>query len=189
MCGFLVEYNLSSQNSLIKEHFLALLALSRKRGPDASGYDFIAPHIQMGFNRLAIQDTSVAGRQPMLSPNKKFTIVFNGEIYNHLDLRKKLDFTNYLGHSDTETITVCLEAWGVEKTIKALNGMFSLVIYNHQTQELSLVRDFAGIKPLFFGWNGKTLVAASQYDQIINHPTYSNKTVNPQILKLYLQTL
>lgn len=187
MCGFLAEYNLSTQKEIGRQEFLDFLALSHKRGPDSNGYVSIAPHLQMGFNRLAIMDTSSAGQQPMESPHKKFTIVFNGEIYNHLDLRKKLDYSNYCGHSDTETITVCLEAWGVARTIKALNGMFALVIYNHDKEEISLVRDFAGIKPLFYGWNGQTLVAASQYDQITKHPVYSNKSINPQVLKLYLQ--
>ncbi|MBA6152687.1 asparagine synthase (glutamine-hydrolyzing) [Gelidibacter maritimus] len=187
MCGFLTEYNLSSSSNFRKGQFIDLLKLSHKRGPDSCGYISIEPHLQMGFNRLAIQDTSIAGKQPMQSPNNKFTIVFNGEIYNHLDLRKALGFTKYRGHSDTETITVCLEVWGIEKTIKSLNGMFSLVIYNQQTQELSLVRDFAGIKPLFYGWDGRTLVAASQYDQIKAHRAYSSKSVNPQVLKLYLQ--
>lgn len=187
MCGFLIEYHLSSQNYFDKEQFMDTLSLSHKRGPDNCGYVSIAPHLQMGFNRLSIQDITIAGQQPMLSPNKKFTIVFNGEIYNHFDLRKALGFTKYHGHSDTETITVCLEVWGVEETIKSLNGMFSLVIYNHLTQEVSLVRDFAGIKPLFYGWDGKTLVAASQYNQVTAHPAYSSKSVNPQVLKLYLQ--
>ena len=187
MCGFLAEYKLASQNGIEKETFLGLLNLSYNRGPDKQGYIQLENNIQMGFNRLAILDTSDAGQQPMHSPNKKFTLVFNGEIYNHLDLRKKLDFKKYRGHSDTETITVCLEAWGIEKTIKALNGMFALTIYNHESKELSLVRDFAGIKPLFYGWNGKTVVAASQYDQIISHPDFANKSVNAQVLKLYLQ--
>lgn len=187
MCGFLAEYQLSTINESNKEQFLKLLALSHKRGPDNHGYLVLRPYLQMGFNRLAIQDISASGDQPMQSPNKKFTIVFNGEIYNHLDLRKELGFTKYRGHSDTETITVCLDVWGIEKTIKSLNGMFSLVIYNHQTQEVSLVRDFAGIKPLFYGWDGRTLVAASQYDQVTAHPAYSSKSVNPQVLKLYLQ--
>ncbi|GGW60294.1 asparagine synthase (glutamine-hydrolysing) [Winogradskyella epiphytica] len=187
MCGFLVEYNLSTQTDLNKDHFLDLLSLSRKRGPDSSGYMFISPNVQMGFNRLAIQDVSAAGDQPMQSANKKFTIVFNGEIYNHFDLRKRLNYNNFSGHSDTETIVACLEAWGVEKTIKALNGMFAMVIFNHQTLELSLVRDFAGIKPLFYGWDGKALVVASQYDQIRGHALYSSKSINSQVLKLYLE--
>ncbi|HLV40382.1 asparagine synthase (glutamine-hydrolyzing) [Xanthomarina sp.] len=187
MCGFLVEYNLSDQQALNKAHFLELLMLSHKRGPDSRGYVSIEPHVQMGFNRLSIMDTSKAGEQPMQSPNKKYSIVFNGEIYNHLELRNKINHTSYRGRSDTETITVCLEAWGIEKTVKALNGMFAIVIYNHQTQELSLIRDFAGIKPLFFGWDGKTLIAASQYDQVIGHPSFSGKSINSQVLKLYLE--
>ncbi|PWI31512.1 asparagine synthase (glutamine-hydrolyzing) [Flavobacteriaceae bacterium LYZ1037] len=187
MCGFLTEFNISSQKMLDKGAFLEVLNVSFKRGPDSQGYMSPDRYLQMGFNRLAIIDTTDAGQQPMQSPNRKFTIVFNGEIYNHLDLRKKLDFNRYRGHSDTETITVCLEAWGIEKTVKALNGMFAMAIYNHETQELSLVRDFAGIKPLFYGWDGKSLVTASQYDQIISHPSFANKSVNSQVLKLYLQ--
>ncbi|MFC5195470.1 asparagine synthase (glutamine-hydrolyzing) [Bizionia hallyeonensis] len=187
MCGFLVEYNLAGPKGVRKEHFLDLLALSNKRGPDSIGYVSIEPNLQMGFNRLAIMDTSLAGQQPMDSPHKHYTLVFNGEIYNHLDLRKQLDFQNYNGYSDTETITVCLEAWGIDKTVKALNGMFAMVIYNHENQELSLVRDFAGIKPLFYGWNGKILIAASQYDQVRKHPLYAKTSINEQVLKLYLQ--
>ncbi|TYA56659.1 asparagine synthase (glutamine-hydrolyzing) [Formosa maritima] len=187
MCGFLAEYNVSSVKALEKKAFLRLLELSHTRGPDSQGYLLAESYLQMGFNRLAILDTSDAGQQPMQSPNKKYTIVFNGEIYNHLDLRKKLDFNRYRGHSDTETITVCLEAWGIERTVQALNGMFAMTIFNHETRELSLVRDFAGIKPLFFGWDCKTLVAASQYDQVISHPSFVNKSVNSQVLKLYLQ--
>jgi len=187
MCGFLTEYNVSSKNILDTESFLALLDLSYKRGPDHQGYTKIKSNLQIGFNRLSILDVTDAGQQPMHSPNKKYTIVFNGEIYNHLDLRKKLDFSRFRGHSDTETITVCLEAWGIEKTISALNGMFAMVIFNHKTEELTLVRDFAGIKPLFYGWDGNTLIAASQYDQLISHPAFANKSVDPQVLKLYLQ--
>ena len=187
MCGFLAEYNIVSQKELDKGSFLEILSLSYNRGPDSQGYYSVQNKVQMGFNRLAIIDTSLAGQQPMISPNKKFTIVFNGEIYNHLDLRKKLPFNSYRGHSDTETITVCLEIWGIEKTVKALNGMFAMVIFNHESEELSLVRDFAGIKPLFYGWDGKTVVAVSQYDQVIKHPSFKNKSINPQVLKLYLQ--
>lgn len=187
MCGFLAEYNFSPFKGFEKDAFLATLALSKKRGPDDQGYVSINSQLQMGFNRLSILDTSSAGHQPMQSPQQKFTIVFNGEIYNHLDLRKKLEYTNFKGHSDTETIVVCLEAWGVEKTINALDGMFAITIFNHHTQELSLVRDFAGIKPLFYGWDGNMLVAASQYDQVINHPIFAKKSINPKVLKLYLQ--
>jgi asparagine synthase (glutamine-hydrolysing) len=123
----------------------------------------------------------------MSSFNGNYTIVFNGEIYNHRELRKRLNFTNFKGNSDTETITVCLEEWGIRKTVEALDGMFAIAIYHHSSQNFTLVRDFAGIKPLFYGWDGITLVAGSQYDQIMKHPKYANKDVNPSVLKLYLQ--
>jgi asparagine synthase (glutamine-hydrolysing) len=186
MCGFLAE--ISFQNQLIsKECFVEILNLSQKRGPDAQGYWCNNSSVQLGFNRLAIVELSHAGNQPMLSHNGKYAVVFNGEIYNHAILRSKLDFNSFRGNSDTETICACLEEWGVLKTIKALDGMFALTIYNQETKETHLVRDFAGIKPLFFGFDNKTLFVSSQYDQILKHSSFANTSINNQILKLYLQ--
>lgn len=185
MCGFLAEYD--STSALTHKHqFVELLDLSKKRGPDSQGY-WSTGTVQLGFNRLAIMDLSEAGNQPMSSPNKRFTLVFNGEIYNHIQLRKQLSFSNFRGNSDTETITACLEEWGINKTVAALDGMFAMTIYDHNQKSVTLVRDFAGIKPLFYGWNGKKLVAASQYDQIVQHPSFKNTGVNESVLKLYLQ--
>jgi len=185
MCGFLVEY--STQNLVSKELFLDLLALSQKRGPDSQGYLSHNEIVQMGFNRLAILDLSKAGQQPMQSHNERYILVFNGEIYNHQSLRKQLIFNSFRGNSDTETITACLEEWGIKKTISSLDGMFALAIFDKVTNELTLVRDFAGIKPLFFGYSEGKLVASSQYDQITTHSNFKNKAINPQVLKLYLQ--
>ena len=185
MCGFLLEYK--SEALSIKQEFIKLLSQSKLRGPDFQGYWSNNLSIQLGFNRLSILDLSEAGNQPMISLSQKFAIVFNGEIYNHLELRKKLDFNKFRGQSDTETITACLDEWGVLKTIESLDGMFAISIYNQETKEIHLVRDFAGIKPLFYGWNGKTLVAASQYDQIKGHPDFLNYPIDESVLKLYLQ--
>ncbi len=185
MCGFLFEH--SSTSPISKKAFINILNLSINRGPDHQGYWTNGTNIQIGFNRLAILDLSAAGSQPMLSPQKQFIIVFNGEIYNHLELRKELNFANFKGHSDTETITACLEEWGIESTIQKLDGMFALVIYEQSSGTVTLARDFAGIKPLYYGWNGKVLVAASQYDQVVTHPAFADQPVDPQILKLYLQ--
>jgi asparagine synthase (glutamine-hydrolysing) len=80
-----------------------------------------------------------------------------------------------------------LEEWGVERTIRALDGMFALGIYDHSTQALHLVRDFAGIKPLFYGKKGIHIVADSQYDQLRKHPDFANEPIDPKVLKLYLQ--
>ena len=187
MCGFLAEYTIEARHLLATEAFKKIQALSFQRGPDDQGYYSDGEFTQLGFNRLAILDVSEAGAQPMTSFGGRYSIVFNGEIYNHLELRKQLDFTKYKGHSDTETLSACLEIWGIEKTVKALNGMFAIAIYDHQTKTMSLVRDFAGIKPLFYGWNGRTLVAASQYDQITRHPKFKDASVNPEVLKLYME--
>jgi len=185
MCGFLVEYR--QDGIMLKDDFIKILTLSQKRGPDFQGYWNYDGKIQMGFNRLAILDLSEAGQQPMHSFGNRYTIVFNGEIYNHLELRNKLEFNKFKGKSDTETITACLEEWGLYKTINELDGIFAIVIYDHEQKNLSLVRDFAGVKPLFYGQKGNKLVASSQYDQIINHPVFVNSKINPQVLKLYLQ--
>lgn len=185
MCGFLAEYDITHALTH-KNEFINLLDLSRKRGPDSQGY-WKSDSMQLGFNRLAILDLSNAGNQPMSSPNNHFTIVFNGEIYNHNWLRNQLSFSNFRGNSDTETITVCLEEWGIEKTVSKLDGMFALVICDNHQKSMTLVRDFAGIKPLFYGWNGKKLIASSQYDQIVNHETFNNTGIDQSVLKLYLQ--
>ena len=185
MCGFLVDFNAPSV--LLKQDFISLLSKSNHRGPNDQGYWNNESNIQMGFNRLSILELTEAGHQPMDSFNKRYTLVFNGEIYNHLELRKQLDFQKFRGSSDTETITACLEEWGINKTIRSLDGMFALVVYDHLTSELHLVRDFAGIKPLFYGKKGRQVVAASQYDQVHLHPSFVNEDVNPEVLKLYLQ--
>ena len=183
MCGFLGQIN---QIPLAETDFKAILALSRHRGPDQCGY-WLEEQVQFGFNRLAILDLTVAGHQPMQSPHQNFVIVFNGEIYNHQELRKALPQYNYRGTSDTETITHALEVWGVETTIKKLDGMFAMAIYDRRQKALYLVRDFAGIKPLFFAQRGRAIVFASQYDQIIHHPDFKNASIRNEVLKLYLE--
>lgn len=187
MCGFLVEYSPEGKNRLDKHGFISLLNKSKLRGPDSQGYVSNDVNLQLGFNRLAILELSGAGEQPMKSHDDRFVMVLNGEIYNHLDLRKRLDFTNFRGLSDSETITSCMVEWGVMKTVMELNGMFSIVVYDKREEMIYLIRDFAGIKPLFYGWDGKTLAAASQYDQVLSHPEYNSKAIDPQVLKLYLE--
>ena len=185
MCGFLVEY--SPQNLLSKEHFQELLDLSKKRGPNSQGYEKYKNIVQMGFNRLAILDLSENGNQPFTSHQNNFLVVFNGEIYNHQELRRQLQFNSFKGNSDTETITACLEEWGIKKTVSKLDGMFAISIFDKLTNEITLIRDFAGIKPLFYGYSDSKLVASSQYDQIISHQNFKHKSIDPAVLKLYLQ--
>lgn len=183
MCGFYGQFNTPN---LPQSAFKKLLALGAHRGPDQTGV-WEGERVQLGFNRLAILDLSAAGHQPMQSPSGKFWVVFNGEIYNHQELRKKLPQHNYRGHSDTETITHALEVWGIRKTVDALDGMFALAIYETASHTLTLARDFAGIKPLFYGNERGQIVFGSQYDQVKAHPLFKDKGINEQVLKLYLQ--
>ena len=187
MCGLLGE--ISFGESLIEfGRFENLLALSRTRGPDQTRIETFERRLRFGFNRLAILDRSNNAKQPMWSPTKRYLIVFNGEIYNHFDLRRKLSEkgSNIKSHGDTATLASCIDEWGVKKTVNQLDGMFSIGIWDCKKKSISLVRDFAGIKPLFYGFNHSSLVFASQYNQISRHPYFYKEKVDQEVLKLYL---
>lgn len=183
MCGFYGEY---LTNLLPQQQFREILAMSANRGPDGSQV-FVNEVCQLGFNRLSIQDLSQAGAQPKTSPSGRYTIVFNGEIYNHLEVRKQLSFGTFQSHGDAETICHALDELGILETVKRLDGMFAIAVADHKVKTMSLVRDFAGIKPLHFGLLGNKLVFASQYNQVIAHPLFSSASINPSVLKLYLE--
>lgn len=131
------------------------------RGPDAEGHWFDeVQSVGLGHRRLSILDLSEAGAQPMQSRCGRFVIAFNGEIYNHLRLRRELESGSdelWRGHSDTETLLAGIVAWGLEETLRRAKGMFSLALWDRQTNSLSLARDRMGEKPLYFsrlhtGW-------------------------------------
>jgi len=188
MCGILGERVFKSNRLIDKHQFMGLLNLSRQRGPDSQDYFTNGQNIQLGFNRLAILDLSENGNQPIHSPSNRYTMVFNGEIYNHLELRKLLPENKYFfkGHGDSETLIACFDHHGINSTAKMLDGMFAIGLFDHAEKKLHLIRDFAGIKPLHYGWNGETLVFASQYNQISRHPVFNNESINEEVLKLYL---
>ena len=127
MCGFFLEI---SQTLIPESNFRVLLNKSRNRGPDSQGI-WSDDNIRMGFNRLSILELTDAGSQPMLSSSGRWVITFNGEIYNHLELRKQLNYgTNFWrGNSDTETILAAIDAWGLYSTVQKLDGMFAIASY------------------------------------------------------------
>lgn len=188
MCGILAEFSLSG-NLLPKDDFLLLNQMSARRGPDYTRYIALDTLCQMAHNRLSILDLSENAHQPISSPTGRYHLVFNGEIYNHQEIRNKLprDYYTFRGKSDTETLIVAFEYFGFESVIEWCDGMFALGLYDQQERQLFLARDFAGIKPLFYGWNGHTFVLASQYDQIAAHSSFSGEPVDPAVLKLYLE--
>jgi asparagine synthase (glutamine-hydrolysing) len=187
MCGFTIQFNLFEKISYT-ELLIDLLSKSENRGPDKTQtWQNTDDNCWMGFNRLAIQDLTIAGSQPMSSKSRRYTIVFNGEIYNHLELRKLVNDIQWTGHSDTETIMALIEEFGFLEAISKLDGMFAIAVHDNLENSIYCARDFAGIKPFFYGWNGKVLVGASQYNQISEHPVYKNNDIDNSVLRLYLE--
>lgn len=183
MCGFLGEV---SNELLEHEVFKTLLDLSIHRGPDQQGF-WSSAHCQLGFNRLAILDVTEAGKQPMISPSGRFVLVFNGEIYNYKSLQSayRILDVNLRSTSDAEVLCHLLDILPFKQLLKELNGMFAIAVWDMHEQQLMLARDFAGIKPLFYGINQGTLVFASQFNQVFKHPFFEKKTLKPEAMKSF----
>jgi asparagine synthase (glutamine-hydrolysing) len=158
MCGF-IGYLIPQGKP--RPDLAAWSQLVAHRGPDSGGVYQDGP-LGFGFRRLAILDLSEAGNQPM--QGERFALMFNGEIYNHADLRAELATPRggWRGHSDTETILQACEQWGVGPAIERLNGMFALAIWDKERQELTLARDPLGVKPLLYLERGSALYFASE---------------------------
>jgi asparagine synthase (glutamine-hydrolysing) len=157
------------------------------RGPDAAG-TFVDARtgLALGFRRLAIIDLSDAGAQPMTSPSGRYTIIFNGEIYNHLRLRERLPPQRWRGHSDTEVLLACVEEWGLERAAEELIGMFAFALWDARDETLSLVRDRAGVKPMYYALTPKTLVFGSELKALAAHPAF-DRAIDEDAARLYAQ--
>ena len=158
------------------------------RGPDSAGAWLEPEHkVALGHRRLAILDLSPAGEQPMTSPSGRFVTVYNGEIYNHLELRERLAGP-WRGHSDTETLLAAIDAWGVEEALKQCAGMFALALWDRQERALILARDRLGEKPLYYGWQGRGSEAAflfgSELKALARHPAF-RREIDRQALALF----
>lgn len=185
MCGFLGEYTFKNTLSNTNE-FSDLLALSKHRGPDATKIEECEGNYRLGFNRLALLDLTPAGEQPKKSPSQRFHLVFNGEIYNYKELIKEYGLKELRSSADTEVLLHLFDAIGIIDTLKTLNGMFAIAVIDTASNTLYLSRDFAGIKPLFYGKNEDGVVFASQFDQIFKHEWFGhNLTLRPEIVREY----
>lgn len=160
------------------------------RGPDDSGtWTDRGNRLALGFRRLAILDLSSAGHQPMTSATGRFTMVFNGELYNHLDVRRELGPSlSYRGHSDTETMLAGFERWGIEPTIKRFAGMFAIAVWDSEREELTLVRDRLGKKPLYIYRAPGVLAFASELRALRQVPAFTT-TLDGDALASYLRYL
>lgn len=157
-----------------------------RRGPDDAGV-WHDEFVRLGHRRLAILDLTPAGHQPMESSDGRFVIVFNGEIYNHVELRVQLDpFGGWRGHSDTETLLEAYRAWGVD-CLQRLNGMFAFAIWDRSERTLFVARDRMGVKPLYYGWRNGRFAFASRPGALTGLLGSSGGEIDPQALRVYLE--
>ncbi|MDP9201667.1 MAG: asparagine synthase (glutamine-hydrolyzing) [Gemmatimonadota bacterium] len=161
------------------------------RGPDDKGcWSEPAAGVAFGFRRLAIIDLSAQGHQPMRSASGKFTLVFNGEIYNYEQIRRVLEGEawHFSGHSDTEVICAAFERWGIEAAVKKFVGMFAIAVWDASNRQLSLIRDRLGIKPLYYYHRPGILTFGSELKVLAAGPDF-DATLDKDALAAYLRYL
>lgn len=198
MCGFV---GVLTRGNLARD-YCGIDILSRMseaiihRGPDGGGHwaDLDAG-IGLAHRRLAIVDLTIAGHQPMVSTSGRYIIAFNGEIYNHLDLRNNLDsrrsVNQWRGLSDTETLLEAFEVWGIKSAVERCIGMFAFAVWDREDQVLTLCRDRLGEKPLYYGWQGvgdrACFLFGSELKALKVHPTFGAH-INRDALGMLLQS-
>jgi asparagine synthase (glutamine-hydrolysing) len=173
----------------IAEHMAAAL---QHRGPDDSGcWGDASLGIAIAHRRLAILDLSPAGHQPMVSASGRYVIAFNGEIYNHLELRRELEESRpvspWCSHSDTETLLAAIEAWGLESSLQRASGMLAFALVDRQERQLHLARDRFGEKPLYYGFHNGAFRFGSELSAFVadtQFPCQLDPTALDQLLRL-----
>lgn len=192
MCGIVGFFQPSGFNESDSTPILENMSRTLfHRGPDDAGtwMDGVRG-IALAHRRLSIVDLSPAGHQPMVSESGRFVLVFNGEIYNHLHIRKCLEQsghqTKWRGHSDTETLLAAIDLWGLDRALKQTVGMFALALWDRQDLTLELARDRIGEKPLYYGWQGNFLLFGSELKALRAHPAFNNQ-VDRLALPLYFR--
>jgi asparagine synthase (glutamine-hydrolysing) len=191
MCGIAGAWDPSASRVDLRSATERMAATFVHRGPDDGGlWQDESAGIALAHRRLAILDLSSAGHQPMVSVCGRFVITFNGEIYNHSDLRNALVGVHgvpaWRGHSDTETLLTAIAAWGVEATLKRCIGMFAFALWDREAGTLTLARDRLGEKPLYYGWQDSTFLFASELKAIKAHPAFRCE-VDRAALTLFLR--
>lgn len=162
MCGIGGIFGALCEEKLLE----AMLVAQHHRGPDSSGcYESQSGLVRLVHNRLSIIDLSSDASQPMFSPNGRFVVVFNGEIYNYLELKAELAGYPFRSHSDTEVILAAFERWG-EACLDHFIGMFAFLLWDEQEQRLFAARDRFGVKPLYYAQTGSVLYVASEIKAI-----------------------
>lgn len=175
----------------MRSHVERMTAVLERRGPDDFG-SFVneGGTVALGHRRLSVVDLSPAGHQPMVSTSGRYVIVFNGEIYNHGELRQQISGIRFRGHSDTEVLVACFDSWGIEETLRRARGMFALAVWDSVDECVVLARDRLGEKPLYHGWIGqgalRTWVFASEISALRAHPAF-RAPINHSAVASYLR--
>ncbi|MEN3001830.1 MAG: asparagine synthase (glutamine-hydrolyzing) [Armatimonadota bacterium] len=189
MCGIVGYW--ATKGRVERDLIEAMATRICHRGPDDAGVWLDeAAGLALGHRRLAILDLSHAGHQPMISHCQRYVIVYNGEIYNHMELRAELEKAYgpiaWRGHSDTETLLEAVSRWGIETTLKRAVGMFAFAIWDRQERNLMLARDRMGEKPLYYGYQNGVFFFASELKALTVHPQFERR-IDLDALALYLQ--
>ncbi len=191
MCGITGFWDGTAQTSSdeLDRIVRKMSAAISHRGPDDSGeWSQADAGLALGFRRLAILDLTPTGHQPMLSYSGRYVMVYNGEVYNFAEMRAELERReiSFRGTSDTEVMLAAFEAWGLEKALQRFNGMFAIALWDRQEKSLTLARDRLGIKPLYYGWFGRTLLFGSELKALRSHPDFRGE-INRDALTLFLR--
>jgi asparagine synthase (glutamine-hydrolysing) len=190
MCGIVGIFGKLSEGDL-KHSICQMSDTLSHRGPDDKGI-WIDKNdgVAFGHRRLSVIDLSSAGHQPMTSACGRFKVIFNGEIYNHMQLRRRIDKSNpthiWHGYSDTETLVAAFSQWGIEKTLKDLLGMFAIAVWDYKIKKLFLIRDRFGEKPLYYGWSNGVFIFGSELKALRAYRKFNN-SIDRNVLSLYMQ--
>ena len=170
MCGIVGFISTKSHSrSKLHDQILSMTSKISHRGPDVEGSWIDEKNgVALGHTRLSILDLSSNGDQPMISSNKRYVITFNGEIYNHLTIRKRLinSNINWRSNSDTETLLESISTLGINAALQLCIGMFAFTLWDTEKEILTIARDRFGEKPLFYGWINDNFVFASELKAI-----------------------
>ena len=190
MCGFagFIDHRATRQHDELAQQALTMANALTHRGPDDAGvWADASVGIGIGFRRLAILDLSDAGHQPMESRSGRYVIAFNGEIYNHAELRSRLsDHASLRGSSDTEVLLATIETRGIREALQRSAGMFALALWDRHLRRLLLARDRLGEKPLYYGNSGDAFVFASELHALRAGLRFDNR-IDRNALALYVR--
>lgn len=192
MCGFAGFLDLSRGQpaGALEQQARRMNAVQAHRGPDDDGI-FVdeTAGIALAHRRLAIRDLSPAGAQPMVSADGRYCLVYNGEIYNAAEIAADLARAGgpgLRGHSDTEILLEAAALWGLEATLQQAIGMFALALWDRRERRLFLARDRMGIKPLYHGRFGRTVLFGSELKALVTHPAFRAE-LDPESLASYFR--